>query len=703
MEDSRIIELVLSGDHEAFGLLMDRYYAMVYRLCFNMSGNVPDAEELAHDSFVEAYLNLSQLREPEKFAGWLKTIALNICRMWYRKNQQRDLELVEEHIASVDEGDEDSSIYARMSYGLSTLSTSHRLVIALYYHEGLSYDEIATFLEVPKGTVMSRLHRARQALKEVMEQMTEYEEIPDVPDDKFKEVVQAEIAVLMKMFPDEPNVPERLTLVLKKSPGRLADLVAGANADEMLRNIAILLPHLGSEAIDTVLSCRFSDDEYKVSKTSQLLRIYASRCGMVSPREGMPDIASKEAYLLLDRLFAHPADDSAKAEVLLEMMEASEHSCPALLFANALMCYEQAFPVLMERFISQSSDQPSRVINALVRTGMRFAENMLSLIEEADQNRQAMGLIGCEAIARSLCPTCFVDTSREQFLNDLRTQEKWPTLMVEEIGADLIERIIRAIAAIAESGSIGLRSQAVRILGCLKADKYTSLIREMLHDADHAVRLAAIFALSEIGDAAAAEELIDCAQNGDTQEQAAAITALGRLKIVHAEHILVDMISSDDNQVCEAAVTALGEMGSVSSQIVLQELMRGTNHKLQKVAAKAVFGGVAHRKPVLSDVEQRLAAKRRKVSPIAMISPDAVLRFGVTQMRSYDERELTECIARVCSDYCATRRYMIELGLMTRSNGVYEFTPSGESTWRVEQFICQRYLAKAGRCMLFTQ
>jgi hypothetical protein len=145
----------------------------------------------------------------------------------------------------------------------------------------------------------------------------------------------------------------------------------------------------------------------------------------------------------------------------------------------------------------------------------------------------------------------------------------------------------------------------------------------------------------------------------------------------------------------EAAVVALGEMGTVSSRVVLQELMKNGDRKLQKIAAKAAFGGVQRKKPALSEVDRRLAEKRRKVTPVAVISPDASMRFGLTEMQSYDERDLTDRIARVCSDYCATRRYMVELGLMSRSSGIYEFTESGKSAWRVEQFICERYLASS--------
>lgn len=354
MEDRILIEAILSGDMDAFGPLMDHHYASVYRMCFNMSGNIHDAEELTHDSFVEAYLKLSQLRDTEKFGTWLKAITLNVCRMWYRQNQLRPVELLEDQIPAVEDDAEDSTIRDKMAYGLYSLPAPHRLVLVLHYYEGLSYDEVATFLEIPVGTVMSRLHRARQALREVIKQMTEYEEIPTVPDERFKEVVQAEIAVLLGLYPNEPNSRERLTLILRKSPESLAGLMTDAEITQILRSIAILLPHLGTEAIDTVLGCRFSADECKSSKARKLLQIYARRCKAIPQRDGMADMSEREAYLLIDRLITYPADDQAKAEVLLEIMEACEDNCASLLFANALLCYEER--ELTERIAKVCSD-----------------------------------------------------------------------------------------------------------------------------------------------------------------------------------------------------------------------------------------------------------------------------------------------------------------------------------------------------------
>lgn len=681
---------MLAGDRDAFSPLMDRYYSMVYHVCLNMTGNVPDAEELAHDSFVEAYLKLGQLRDPERFAGWLKMLTLNVCRMWYRRNQQRFVELDDDQVAAVEDDNSDQSIYLKMSHGISTLSAPHRLVLLLHYYEELSYDEIATFLEVSKGTVMSRLHRARQALKEVMEQMDEYEETPAVPDDRFKEVVQAEIAVLLKMFHDEPNALERLTVVLKKLPERLLELII--TAEDTIGNLAILLPHLGNDAIDITIDCCFSDKEPQASNGRQILERYAARCGTIGHRDGMHDMASRDAYALLDRIIQHPADEAVKAKILLALAEASEQTCLSVLFMNTLLCYaDAAFPMLMERFESEDTRSPW-VIQSLVKTGAPFGKKLSEMLQSGDVNRQAMGLIGFEAIARSVCSPWLNGLSREQYLNDLRTSEKWPPVSSMDIGIDLIAEMTRETAAIVTNGSADLKGHAVRVLGYLKAGEYSSIIRDSLKDDDLNTRMAAIFALSEIGDTASADALIGRARNSEGSEQAAAAAALGRLQIGHAEHLLVEMTGNREEQVREAAVVALGEMGTVSSQVVLQELMRGTDRRLQKTAAKVVFGGVRRKKPEMSDLQRRLAEKRRKVNPIAVISPDAVLRFGLTEMRSYDEREVTERIAKVCSDYCATRRYMVELGLMSRSNGVYEFTESGKSAWRVEQFICEHYL-----------
>ena len=70
-----------------------------------------------------------------------------------------------------------------------------------------------------------------------------------------------------------------------------------------------------------------------------------------------------------------------------------------------------------------------------------------------------------------------------------------------------------------------------------------------------------------------------------------------------------------------------------------------------------------------------------------MISIEGSLRFALTELRPYEERELSQRIGRVCEDFSSVRRALIELGLMTREAAVYRFTPLGEAAWRTERFV----------------
>src|SRR5512146_184800 len=88
LSDREVVEAVRGGDREAFGLVVERYHASVYGLCRRMTANVPDAEELCHQAFVEAYLKLGQLRDPDRLGGWLRTLVLNVCRMWHRRRRR---------------------------------------------------------------------------------------------------------------------------------------------------------------------------------------------------------------------------------------------------------------------------------------------------------------------------------------------------------------------------------------------------------------------------------------------------------------------------------------------------------------------------------------------------------------------------------------------------------------------------------------
>src|SRR5579871_6415415 len=187
MDDGELVCAVRAGNRRAYGTLVERYRQPILRLCYRVAGNLPDAEDLAHESFVEAYLKLEQLRDPQKFAPWLKALALNLCRAWYRRSRRGAVELSEE---MAEEPERDALATLLVGGGLSRLSAPHRLALALHYGEGLSYEEVAAFLDLPPGTVMSRLHRARHRLKQIMDQMRKDEEMTTTPEGEFGREVE---------------------------------------------------------------------------------------------------------------------------------------------------------------------------------------------------------------------------------------------------------------------------------------------------------------------------------------------------------------------------------------------------------------------------------------------------------------------------------------------------------------------------------
>src|SRR5262249_40108488 len=112
MEVREWVVAAQGGDRVAVGGLGERHQGVGFRLCYRVAGNLHDAEDLAHEAFVEAYLKLHQLRDPERFVPWLKRLALNVCRMWWRRSRREPVELmaeVPEPVAEADRG-----VYARM-------------------------------------------------------------------------------------------------------------------------------------------------------------------------------------------------------------------------------------------------------------------------------------------------------------------------------------------------------------------------------------------------------------------------------------------------------------------------------------------------------------------------------------------------------------------------------------------------------------
>lgn len=136
------------------------YKQSMYRLALGILGNQQDAEDAISETIIKAYENLASLRNNSKFKSWIMTILVNVSKnMLTKKNR---ILLVDD--ITVFEGtvkDSQNDIWD----SIMALDELHRQIIILYYYDGFSTKEIARILELPKGTVKSRLSRGREKLK----------------------------------------------------------------------------------------------------------------------------------------------------------------------------------------------------------------------------------------------------------------------------------------------------------------------------------------------------------------------------------------------------------------------------------------------------------------------------------------------------------------------------------------------------------
>lgn len=160
--------------HEARAALSEKliteHHADVYRFACWLSGSPTAAEDICQETFLRAYRGIHTLREEEAARGWLLTITRNEFSRWCKRNRERNLpesaeECLEHHIASADE----PSAFVEAEWvrkALDELPDNYRTAVMMYYFEEKTYAEISEVLDVPLGTVMSRLSRAKQHLKQ---------------------------------------------------------------------------------------------------------------------------------------------------------------------------------------------------------------------------------------------------------------------------------------------------------------------------------------------------------------------------------------------------------------------------------------------------------------------------------------------------------------------------------------------------------
>ncbi|MEK3936884.1 RNA polymerase sigma factor SigW [Sporosarcina sp. FSL W7-1349] len=173
------INEVLKGNQDAFEEIVTLFQHRLYQVCYRMLGNAQEAEDIAQEAFVRAYINIHTFDQKRKFSTWLFRIATNLCIDRIRKKKPDyylDAEVpgteglnLYSQVAATDELPEDQvekmELQERIHYEIGRLPDKYRSVITLRYIEELPLQEIGDILELPLGTVKTRVHRGREALR----------------------------------------------------------------------------------------------------------------------------------------------------------------------------------------------------------------------------------------------------------------------------------------------------------------------------------------------------------------------------------------------------------------------------------------------------------------------------------------------------------------------------------------------------------
>ena len=183
MQDELLIRRAQHGDADAFEQLLLEHQKNVYNLCYRMAGNPDDAMDLSQETFLRAWRCLDQYQFASAFSTWLYRLCSNICIDFLRKRRRQQTVPL-----TFEDADGEEQTYAvpdaqplpeeqvelkltreTLAAAMAQLLPEHRAVLQLRVVNEMSYEQIADVLDIQIGTVKSRLSRARNQLKKILE------------------------------------------------------------------------------------------------------------------------------------------------------------------------------------------------------------------------------------------------------------------------------------------------------------------------------------------------------------------------------------------------------------------------------------------------------------------------------------------------------------------------------------------------------
>jgi len=174
--DEILIERVKKGDIEAFNPLVERYKLPLYKVMYRMVFNRDDAEDLVEEAFIRAFRAIKRFETGRSFYAWLCRIAVNNAINFLKKERRDKMQSIDkiEYSLTAKKGNpvamtREKILKEKITTAMAKLPEEYRTILILRVEESFSYEEISRLLKIPRGTVMSRLSRARRKLREIFE------------------------------------------------------------------------------------------------------------------------------------------------------------------------------------------------------------------------------------------------------------------------------------------------------------------------------------------------------------------------------------------------------------------------------------------------------------------------------------------------------------------------------------------------------
>jgi len=208
--DRELVTLSRQGNMEAFGCLIERYQIMVHQVALRMVMAEDAAQDLSQETMLQAYLSLKDLRDEERFRSWLYGIVLNVTKSYLRiQKQQHNLHLPinDDQIKNQWDADRDFSdpqeiaiereLHLLVLDAIEGLPRAHRESARLYYYESLTLHEITAITGASPEAIKVRLHRARNQLREKLQNAYPEFKQEMTPDDRRKKMIKTIVADIL--------------------------------------------------------------------------------------------------------------------------------------------------------------------------------------------------------------------------------------------------------------------------------------------------------------------------------------------------------------------------------------------------------------------------------------------------------------------------------------------------------------------------